>query len=876
MEHKVDIIIPVYNAFEDLKLCLNSIYKNTDLEKNRLILINDNSTDESIKPYLDSLSSEKDNIIVIHNESNRGFSANINIGIGQSSENDVILLNSDTVVTANWVEKIVKCAYSSLEIGTVTPLSNNATLCSVPKFCEENKLPNQMTIEEAAQIVEWCSFKEYPQITVAHGFCMFIKREVIDIIGGFDAETFGRGYGEENDFCNRAEQVGYKHVMCDDTYIYHSGTKSFLSKEKEEYIRQHDAILNKRYVKQMHKNAVHVRDNPNKKIGENIGIFFELYNQKKNLLYLVQSDFKQGASDNIGGTQLHVHDLVYGLKKDYNIFVVARDNKNLIVTAYVNNQVKELAFNIADQNDFFIFNDRKQNIFWQNILKAFRIDIIHIHHTYGMSFDVFDVAKELRIPIIVTLHDFYYICPTIKMLDEKGCVCVDHNTETKCVDCLMKQFDYTEQVDFIKVWRKKCGQYLMQAERIVVPSNSAKSIVLKYYPLVVSKLLVIEHGYKEIKNIDLQHSVSSTNIRSCVERCERRDNGYKISGWAYEINGDCRKNSIWLKISNDLGETSMVPTSVVYRPDVSADLLISNCGFEAYIPQHIISNVTKIMVDVLIETPNKRIKSESVEIGLSIETKRRSPKLRVAFIGGLNQAKGGDKVAEIIKKGPDDIDWFVFGGIGCEQLNNMKQSNLIKTGYYKTSHLAGLLEAYKIDVICILSLWPETYSYTLTESILNRIPVIVTDIGALGERTKRNNYGWTVKVESVTDEVLNILKHILENPVALENQKKNIQEVKIKSLEEMNNEYKSIYYLLEEDNVRRLPYDIKYIYEGFLRAKGKITGELSEENCAVYKEYESAFNELNHMKGTIGYKIMITIQKMRFPFKTQIEKLLKR
>ena len=163
-------------------MCSSDLY--TDLVKNRLILINDNSSDTRIEPYLNSQT--KENIIMIHNNENKGFSNNINLGMDQSKERDVILLNSDTIVTKNWVEKIVECAYSDRAIGTVTPLSNNATLCSVPNFCEENSLPEGMNIDQVAAIVEDCSLKKYPRITVAHGFCMFIKREVINTIGNFD------------------------------------------------------------------------------------------------------------------------------------------------------------------------------------------------------------------------------------------------------------------------------------------------------------------------------------------------------------------------------------------------------------------------------------------------------------------------------------------------------------------------------------------------------------------------------------------------------------------------------------------------------------------------------------------------------------------
>ena len=87
MIKSVDIIIPIYNAYEDLVICLDSIYKNTDLNKNRLILINDNSPDPRIKEILDK--QIKKNVIVIHNEVNKGFSNNINIG------NNITSLSSD-------------------------------------------------------------------------------------------------------------------------------------------------------------------------------------------------------------------------------------------------------------------------------------------------------------------------------------------------------------------------------------------------------------------------------------------------------------------------------------------------------------------------------------------------------------------------------------------------------------------------------------------------------------------------------------------------------------------------------------------------------------------------------------------------------------
>ena len=256
----VDIIIPIYNAYDDLVKSIDSVKKWTNLSDNRLILIDDCSPDERMRPYLNSL--KDDNTLVIFNEKNQGFSGNINLGMMQSQDNDVLLLNSDTIVTKRWLEKIVECAYSDEAIATVTPLSNNATLCSVPNFCEENTIPEGFTIDSFADLIETISMNLYPVIPVANGFCMFVKREIIRKIGMFDAETFGRGYGEENDFCHRAEQIGYHHVMCDNTFIFHSGTSSFLSEEKKRYIEEHDKILKERYPDQVQIVTEHCRDNP--------------------------------------------------------------------------------------------------------------------------------------------------------------------------------------------------------------------------------------------------------------------------------------------------------------------------------------------------------------------------------------------------------------------------------------------------------------------------------------------------------------------------------------------------------------------------------------------------------------------------------------
>ena len=127
----IDIIIPVYNAYEDLVQCIDSILGTIAGYSYRVILINDFSTDDRIPPYLEKVAFENDNIISLSNEINLGFVKTVNKGMSYST-NDIVLLNSDTIVTQGWLSKITSCAYSSELIATVTPFTNNGTICSVP------------------------------------------------------------------------------------------------------------------------------------------------------------------------------------------------------------------------------------------------------------------------------------------------------------------------------------------------------------------------------------------------------------------------------------------------------------------------------------------------------------------------------------------------------------------------------------------------------------------------------------------------------------------------------------------------------------------------------------------------------------------------
>ncbi|HEY5776964.1 MAG TPA: glycosyltransferase, partial [Xanthomonadales bacterium] len=212
------IIVPVFNAFEQLKACLDSIARTVPPDTG-VLLINDASTDERVQPLLQSWANQAKPFrrLLVHPQ-NRGFVATANHGM-RLAETDLVLLNSDTEVTTGWLQSLADCLDSDVSIATATPWSNNGEIVSIPGFCIANPAPRNP--DAIATRIKSCGSPLYPDMPTAVGFCMAISLRAIGQIGLFDEEAFGLGYGEENDFCQRAEQAGLRNVLCDDAYVVH-------------------------------------------------------------------------------------------------------------------------------------------------------------------------------------------------------------------------------------------------------------------------------------------------------------------------------------------------------------------------------------------------------------------------------------------------------------------------------------------------------------------------------------------------------------------------------------------------------------------------------------------------------------------------------
>lgn len=242
----VSIVMPVYNGYEHLKHCVQSIFRCTDLSVHTLFIIDDKSTDQRVAAYLHKLDKEKNGrkMTVQFNDANMGFVKTINRGMQMTSE-DVIILNSDTIVTKNWVDKLQRAAHAKPGVATATPLSNYMTINGIPRPFQYNPVPGGMDIDAFAAFLESISLRYYPEVPAGVGFCMYIKNDVLRQFGYFDDTKFEKGYAEETDFCMRALKKGFVHVIDDATYIYHVGGISFESVQDPELLREKNMMIEK-------------------------------------------------------------------------------------------------------------------------------------------------------------------------------------------------------------------------------------------------------------------------------------------------------------------------------------------------------------------------------------------------------------------------------------------------------------------------------------------------------------------------------------------------------------------------------------------------------------------------------------------------------
>lgn len=243
------VVVPVHDAPDDVERCLASVV-GTMRAVDRLVIVDDGSAPETAA--ICQRFARLDRVSLIRRESGSGFPAAANAGLERCSEQFVVVLNSDTVVPSGWITTLLAHLVSHPDAAAVGPLSNAARFQSIPFLGRgadvRNALPNGIDIEWLNEFLRHWSDGIGPiRVPLLNGFCIGFRRSALDRIGLFDAVSFPRGFGEENDWCQRATEAGHSLVVAPDVYVAHAKGRSYPVHEVDELKRRAAQVLADRY-----------------------------------------------------------------------------------------------------------------------------------------------------------------------------------------------------------------------------------------------------------------------------------------------------------------------------------------------------------------------------------------------------------------------------------------------------------------------------------------------------------------------------------------------------------------------------------------------------------------------------------------------------
>lgn len=487
----ITVVIPIFNAYDELKKCIHSVISHTSIEAS-LLLIDDCSTDERIADLLE-WASTCPRTKVIRNPHNLGYTATINKGIDAAPNDDIVLLNSDTRVGSQWLQNLQRATYHDVDIATATAISDNSGAFSVPEIGISNDMPVWLTEEEMTRAISQRSKRRYPEIPTGSGFCIYIRRALFQDIGNFDEAAFPRGYGEENDFCMRAIRAGWRHVVDDSTLVYHVRSASFKA-EKAALITAGRQVVDQRYPEYKILTPIY-RESPELQFARyNVRRLIESPGEIKTrvrprVLYVI--------STRTGGTPQTNRDLMKGLQRHYQTFLLHCDSKRISLydaSCEPYQICEEVELDVPISVKTHRSNEYEKTV--AALLIKYSIELLHIRHIVWHSLALPSIAKQLGIPVIFSLHDFYTICPTVNLLDEKQTYCGGQCTSTKG-DCSATIWPDMPPLKhrFVSTWQQMMSRALASADAFVTTSRSAKEQLCAIYPdLEQSNFPVIPHG----------------------------------------------------------------------------------------------------------------------------------------------------------------------------------------------------------------------------------------------------------------------------------------------------------------------------------------------------------------------------------------------
>jgi GT2 family glycosyltransferase/glycosyltransferase involved in cell wall biosynthesis len=489
---RVTVIVPVFNAVTHLRRCVYSLAKHTPAHV-RVLFIDDHSTDPRIAELF-SIIERIPGFYVLSNSSNMGFTRTVNRGIDEAGEDDVVLLNSDTEVGPRWLSRLLWCAYSEAFIGSVTPLSDNAGIFSVPEKGENNL--SHVSTDDLCRTVANVSAFLRPDVPTGNGFCLFIKRQALKAVGMLDNARFPRGYGEENDWCRRAGLAGWTHVIDDSTFVRHARSASF-GNEKNDLYAQGRQALDEAYPD--YTELVRALDARVDLISIRSRVRHRIWHMSRSaqkprprILFVISKE--------TGGTPQTNLDLMREISPQYEPFLLRCEKSSLSLRKLSNDGSLDVVeeHTLREPLDLYSLRNSEYDEIVCHWVHSYSVEIAHIRHIAWHSLGLFDLLNTLEVPIVFSLHDFFVACPTVKLVDGAGKFC-GGDCERGSGACKPDLWQITEtpalRGKWVRTFRGLMSYAIQRSDALVTTSDYAADTLRSLQPMLSMKdFRVIPHG----------------------------------------------------------------------------------------------------------------------------------------------------------------------------------------------------------------------------------------------------------------------------------------------------------------------------------------------------------------------------------------------
>ena len=433
----VIVIIPVYGGFNETLAAIHAVLTAPQKTAFALHVINDATPDATLDAALVDLASRR-LFSYSRNEVNVGFVRSCNRGLRQFADKQIVLLNADAAVSNDWLDRLVAHAQQDSTIATITPLSNNATICSYPVMNGNNAIEPGMSAAELDQMAAICNAGRVTDIPTGVGFCFYMSRASRDAVGLFDEDAFGRGYGEENDFCLRAAKAGFRNVLAEDIFVYHAGEVSFSAFVAAEYGPGQKALLGKHpdYTTRVRR---YIEADPGLEGRMRLDLRRLADASKPNSIIFISHALDGGILTHIdhlearlreaGTTIVHIR---VGVHDRWSIEVRSKGE-----TAPYCPNLRAVAFN-------------QMRPLLETFLGWLKPRAFHLHSLVGFDWSatngLLDLVRRTGLPYYFTLHDYSIVCHRHNLIRNDGSYCGLPDIAA-CRACVAGDRSYPESID---------------------------------------------------------------------------------------------------------------------------------------------------------------------------------------------------------------------------------------------------------------------------------------------------------------------------------------------------------------------------------------------------------------------------------------------